>query len=127
MSNKLHPIAIEMRVGQYEIEAIQHLTDMFFRGIVEGAVIVATTASGTHLLFTNAESATYVELEENLKLEYISSVGYISKRMNSAITDNAMWSGTSAVPSQYYTTTGANSISLNTNTVSSGIYNSGTP
>jgi hypothetical protein len=105
---------------QYDLDTIQYLTNMFFRGVVEGDVIVCTTATGPRLLFTNAESATYVELDTGLKAEYADAVSHITKRLS-----DSMWSKGAIDPSAYLSV-GGTSIAAGTLTNHTSVYNNTT-
>jgi hypothetical protein len=106
MSNAFYPVAINMLTISHELDTVQTLTNMFFRGIVEGSVTVAIMASGTRLLFNNAESATFIELDDTIKTEYTDAVGMYIKKLHAASMDNSVWN-TMSVPSHKYTTSPA--------------------
>lgn len=92
----LYSVSINnLNTMQYDLDTIQYLTNMFFRGVVDGDVIVCTTAQGSRLLFTNPESATYVELDTGLQAEYVDSVSYITKRLS--------WDSMKSDPSKPFT------------------------
>lgn len=109
--SQLYPVSIKMQVSQFNIETVQYITDMYFKGQIEGQVKVCITAQGTTLLFTNPQDVTYVELDTSVIEQYIQSVRHIEKQLSSynpwdQMTDNSKYY-LHAGHAQGLTTTGA--------------------
>ena len=81
--SQLYPVSIKMQVSQFNIDTVQYITDMYFKGQIEGQVKVCITAQGTTLLFTNPQDVTYVELDTSVIEQYIQSVRHIEKQLSS--------------------------------------------
>ena len=79
----LYPLHIAaMSIGINELDTVQYLTNMFFRGLIEGKVEIAITVMGPTLMFTNAQDVTFVQLDNSILNEYTESVTHVTKTMN---------------------------------------------
>ena len=97
----LYPVSINLNVNSDDIETYQVLTDMYFKGVIEGQAFISVTAKGTQLLFTHDQDVTYVELDNSILEDYKRSVTTLVKKLNNSIFESAY---------------------LNTNTVNNGHY-----
>jgi len=78
----LFSVPIDLRVSMSNIETLQILTDMYFKGVLEGKATIAITASGACLLFTDPKDVTYVELDNAIINEYCQSVTALQRQLS---------------------------------------------
>jgi hypothetical protein len=80
----LYPLHIAMNIGVNELDTVQYLTNMFFRGVIEGRVEIAITIMGPTLMFTNAQDVTFVQLDNSILNEYTEAVAHVVQQINRA-------------------------------------------
>ena len=107
----LYPVSINLNVNSDDIETYQVLTDMYFKGVIEGQAFISVTAKGTQLLFTHDQDVTYVELDNSILEDYKRSVTTLVKKLNNSIFESAYLNTNTVNNGHYYI--GDNSISAN--------------
>lgn len=123
----LYPVNVDLHLSANDIDTYQVLTDMYFKGVINGEVILSITAKGTQLLFTNDQDVTYVELDNSVIEDYKKSVTALVKKLNSSIFDSAFKGHHINHGSHYFGDPNAMSIStIATNNIANWSSNSGT-
>jgi hypothetical protein len=112
----LFSVPIDLRVSMSNIETLQILTDMYFKGVLEGKATIAITASGACLLFTDPKDVTYVELDNAIINEYCQSVTALQRQLSAV----SFTSQDHALNGYFHNGTGIATTSLSNATIAPG-------
>lgn len=123
--SQLYPVSINMSVSQFDIETVQYLTDMYFKGVINGKVIVSITAKGTTLLFDNAEDVTYIELDDSVLRDYAESIQHVARKISHHVA-GSVW-GSIDDHKQYFLNTNLTNQSIASSPAASWNPNTGNP